>query len=729
MEKNQKRKKSTRLSKRFSKMSIIDTTKNISNKQLFETFKDNQVDFIIINSLLKLPNKDKEEKNELINRIYENIKKKDLFFFFLNFYKINDEILKKIIPYLTYEYHQKSSHLFEENDFSIKLYFIIKGFVTFHKNEIIFDSQKQSSIVDIEKFILGPDKYFGEIDLIYDKKKTMSAFCKTECHLITLNKEIFKKYLEDKITKIELEKKKYIFSFFKNFSNIPNIRLEKFVLNNVQTLFYRKNKIIYKEGEKNNGLYLIYKGEAIIINDINKGEFSYLKNYNEKIKYIQKKAVGLDYVGIVKNTNIKNDEKILYEKEKNKNNKKINDINNDIELNDLNLLLDKNKFDIICRMNRGAIGGLEIVTGINILKYNLISNSDFTCILKIELKNIDNYLSNFLINLIPVFLKFEKNIHERIKNMKIIDENITPSSVKKLNKNKKNKFKKKEPEEENDKIYKKNIQNIDNSFQLNCGGFIKNNEFNFNLYQKKEHFKELLKKNFKKIIHYDKYLKYLDLEEKSNLKYSEFKMQKYKNLINQNNKSKKISNKTSRVASCKLIKNKKNILRLGDKKENDDISDNFEIFNEKAKTVEVNSQIRKNKKPKLTWKFYDNNTRTLKKSESKKNIDKFYLKSNKEEKIKTKYLNLLNERKSLSIDYDYMQKVFLYANPKMKIKNRYKIRQLLFLTPKKNKYLYNYNSDQKEEKTIFKNKNIKNLKKIFLYDSGNFDMPLLSEEM
>ena len=49
MEKNQKRKKSTRLSKRFSKMSIIDTTKNISNKQLFETFKDNQVDFIIIN--------------------------------------------------------------------------------------------------------------------------------------------------------------------------------------------------------------------------------------------------------------------------------------------------------------------------------------------------------------------------------------------------------------------------------------------------------------------------------------------------------------------------------------------------------------------------------------------------------------------------------------------------------------------------------------------------------
>ena len=373
METNQKRKKSYKLSKRGSKASFLDSTKTITNKQLFEAFKDNQIDFIIINSLMKLPNKDKEDKNALINRIYENMKKKNLFFFFLNFYKINDETLKKIIPHLTYEYHQKNSHLFEENDFSIKLYFIIKGFITFHKNEILIDSQKNSSIVDVEKFILGPDKYFGEIDLIYDRKKSMSAFCKTECHLITLNKEIFKKFLEDKITKIEVEKKLYIFSFFKHFSNIPNIRLEKFVLNNIQTLFYRRNKIIYKAGEKNNGLYLIYRGEAIIINDINQGEFSYLKNYNEKIKYIQKKAIGLNYVEIIKNTNIKSDEKILYEKENNKNNKKVNNINNDIELNDLNLLLDKNKFDIICRMNRGAIGGLEIVTGVNILKYNLIA--------------------------------------------------------------------------------------------------------------------------------------------------------------------------------------------------------------------------------------------------------------------------------------------------------------------------------------------------------------------
>ena len=75
-------------------------------------------------------------------------------------------------------------------------------------------------------------------------------------------------------------------------------------------------------------------------------------------------------------------------------------------------------------MTKAAIGGLEIVTGINKLKYSLLSNSDFTCVIKIELKNIDDYLSNFLINLIPVFVKFEKNIHERIKNIKLIDETM-----------------------------------------------------------------------------------------------------------------------------------------------------------------------------------------------------------------------------------------------------------------------------------------------------------------
>ena len=632
----------------------------ISIKKLYEIFKESPEDFAIIKSLIKLNNisnnktSDHERKNELILSILENMKKKNLFFFFLNFYKINDDLLKKIIPHLKYEHCQKGAHIYNENDFSFKFYFIIKGSISFHKNEIVIDSQKNTAIIDVEKFVLGPDKYFGEIDLIYDKKKSMSAFCKTECHLITISKEKFKKYLEEKISKIELEKKFFIFNFFKKFSRIPSIRLEKYLLNNVQTLFFRRNKIIYNEGENNNSLYLIFRGEAVIINDIKKGEFSYLKNFNERIKYIQKKAIGLNYIEIINNTKIKNKE----------------EIKNDKELSELNLLMDKMKYDIICNMTKGGIGGLEIVSGINKFKYSLIANSDFTCVLKLELKNIDDYLTEFLINLIPLFVQMEKNIHERIKNMKLIDENITPSSVKKLKKNKKYFFYDKKEGEENDKIYKKNIQKIDDSFQLNYGGFIKNNKFNFNLYQKKQHLKELLKSNKKKIFEIEKFLKYLADEEKLNLKFIEFKMNK-----NPENKNK---NNTISHSSSKSIKNNnQNIRRLFSTKS---IYNNLKLTLDSNNTDIKKNTIQKFKKSKLTWKFVNTDTRKLKIKEENKNelnINFFSPKKEEEKNKKKNYNNIFDEKRSLSIDDDYKQKVYICSSPKNKIINRYKTKELL----------------------------------------------------
>ena len=727
MDKKRRSRLSALLFKRHSKIPELNSNisnKKISTKKLYETFKESPIDFNILHSLIKLSNNtgktntDTEQKNELISTIFDNMKKKNLFFFFLNFYKINDDLLKKIIPHLNYEHYLKGVHLYNENDFSTKFFFIIKGFITFHRNEIIFDEDKNSSIVDVEKFILGPDNYFGEIDLIYDKKKSMSAFCKTECHLITLGKKFFKKFVEERISKIELEKKLYIISFFKKFGRIPNVRLEKYILNNVQTLFFRRNKIIYKSGENNNSLYLIYRGEAIIINDINQGEFSYLKNFNERIGYMQKKALGLNYIEIINNTNTKSTEKKLYDKEYN-----IKNIDNERELDDLNLLMNKMKYDIVCRMTKGSIGGLEIVTGVNQFKYSLIANSDFTCVLKLELKNIDDYLTDFLINLIPLCVEFEKNIHERIKNFKLIDENITPSSVKKLKKNKNKFFDEEKEGEENDKIYKKKIKKIDDSFQLNYGGFIKNNNYNYNLYQKKEHYKELLKNNKKKILQIEKFLKYLDSEEKLNLKFTEFKLKNSKNLIYNYQSCKNKSNNITRQSTNKLKKkSKNNIMRLFSTKS---IYKNLKInIDSNSNTIDTN----KIKKPKLTWKFVDSDKRLLRKKEDKNHdeIKIFSPKIFEEEKNKKKDFNILYEKRSLSIDDDYKQKVFFCSSPKNKIRNRYKTKELLVLTPRKNKTINNkYYTDQKQ---FLKRNNIRIIKKVFLYDTGKFDIPLLSDE-
>ena len=723
MEKKRKERKSCKIFKRRPQLNEQDANnKKTDDDELFEMFKENLVDYNILSSLIKLSNtnvKKNIDKNAgLITRILENMKKKDLFYFFLNFYKIDDITLKKIIPHLSYEHHKKGYYLFYENDLPNKFYFIIKGFITFHKNEIITDEENNASIVDVEKYILGPDKYFGELDLIYEEKNSTSAFCKTECHLITLKQEIFKKYLEDKISKVESKKKKFIFSFFRNFSKVPKIRMEKLFLTNVKTLFYRRNKIIYKSGENNNGFYLIYRGEAIIYNDIRKGEFSYLKNFNENIANIKKRALGLNYVNIIKNTQIKNDDKILFDKENKKN------INGESESIDLNLLLNKIKYNVICRMTKGAIGGLELVTGINQFKYNLLSNSDLTCVLKIELRNIDDHLTNLMLNLIPVFVKFEKNIHERIKNWKLIDENITPSSVKKLKKEKKNSFKK-TIEEENDKIYKRNIQKINNSFQLNYGGFIKNNQLNYNLYQRRERFKELLKNNRKKILKIEKFLNNLEKEEKLNLKYSAFKMKNCLSFDNYN----KIKNKNDnidRVCSLKLIQ-RQSIKRLPDKKLN---KENSKINGDKDIIDGNKYKIKKFKKPQLLWKFFDTNIKPIKKEENNKNEQIFFSKNNNEKNNKSKIKNLFFEAQSLSIDYNYRQKVFACVAPYSEFKNecRYKTKEIYFLTPTKSKTMYDYNSERKDDEKVMKIKNLKILKKMFLYDTGNFDIPLLSED-
>ena len=86
------------LIKRRSQMSEVTYNYNtkISIKKLFEIFKESPEDFTIIKSMIKLKNYNKsvnldnEGRNELISAIIQNMKKKNLFFFFFNFYKKYD---------------------------------------------------------------------------------------------------------------------------------------------------------------------------------------------------------------------------------------------------------------------------------------------------------------------------------------------------------------------------------------------------------------------------------------------------------------------------------------------------------------------------------------------------------------------------------------------------------------------------------------------------------------
>ena len=741
--KNKLKKKNSTVNKQtfYKKLSDLDLHNKIKQleilnfnnrlEKLRENFKRDLKNYDLFYPIIKLSNpslqkSNYKEKYIIINEIFEKMKKRKIFIYFLTFYRINDDILKKIIPSFKYDYYNKDNYIYKENDISNKLYFLLKGKVSFRKKEI-YNLKDSNSIKEVEKYVLGEDNYFGEMDLIYDKKKQDSAYSMTDCHFLVLEKDVFKRFIEEKISKVELDKKIFLTSFFNNYTKMPNIKLERFITNNVQTLFFRRNEIIYKEGEDNIYLYIIFIGEANLIKNVNEEEFSYFIKYNESIKNLQKKARHINYpdtINLVQNNN---------EEEKN------------IEMVKLDLLLNRTKYNIVGNLVKGSVGGLEITTGIRKLKYSLISNSDFTCVLKVDLRTIDDYLNMLMINLLPIFIKLEKIIHERIKNIKLIDENILPYSCKRLKKkNIKIKFEKEE--EENDKVYKRHIQKINDNFQLNSGGFIKMNDYNLNLHRQRNYFKKMLKTNQKNNYKIENILKGLAKEEKTHLKYTKFKMNTIlstpKKDINAlefvpTNKNKELK----RPESCALLHISKRLnplqvqkVQINDmpdinNKENNLSKNNLFKINKKTLNVIKNKSL---KKKILAW----NDFKTEDKFDIKRNTisNNYNLISTTENKKENNNNDLLYIKKSLCIDdNDYIKKLFICKSPK--IERKCKSKNFFSFTRNDIKTINIDDSDNnlKTNKIITLCYNMKHLKKkikkpkyLVFYDTGKYDIPLIS---
>jgi hypothetical protein len=90
-------------------------------------FKKDPLNFELLYTIIKLSNpvlrSNKNEKKILINEILEIMKNRKLFFYFITFCSINDDILKKLIPSLKYDYCNKDHYIYKENDISEKFYF------------------------------------------------------------------------------------------------------------------------------------------------------------------------------------------------------------------------------------------------------------------------------------------------------------------------------------------------------------------------------------------------------------------------------------------------------------------------------------------------------------------------------------------------------------------------------------------------------------------------------
>ena len=662
-------------------------------------------------------------------KIFKILNNYKLFFFFFSHYNIDEKVILKIIPLLRYKFYPKNEYIFKEGDNSSKMYFILHGNISFIKkvNSLEFETAQ-----DVEQYKKGDGQYFGEWDLIYGRKTKLSALCLDNCHIIYIEKETFQKYIQEKFTKTENESKSNLINILNKYIFIPKFKLERFISSEVKMLFFKKNEIIFKEGDENRYLYLIYSGEANLLINMSQGEkHSLFNSFDEiKVEKIQKKAQKINYKEIVKKPLLKNNNQNLFQKD---------------------IIFNRNDYKPVATLGSGSFAGLEIVTGITNFKYTLISSSNFTSVYVIYLKYLDEHLKEFMLNLIPLFLELEERIHNQIDKIKYLDFNILPYNCQKYNNiHKYNKFIEYIDTNENDETFIKFIKKIENKFDINEGGFIKMNQHNLNLQKERNILKNQLKENQLKDQKIDIFVKKYEKEQKEKLKYKKVRLihsskncKKRKIKLNKNN-SFLFSESKNRPVSNICTKNKNTSLIIKDGKEN---TSSYNISKSNLKSANNSQIMNKKKYYNLFNKEEINEIQNEIKKKKEKDISLF--------KMPKKKITLCKIKQSLSIDSKELVKEVLIKNSNNKFINinrnnnnnnmkNYKIESSIF-RDNRNKNTFNYmtininkNNVENNNKNNFinceKNMNIKqnhnlheinNQKKYHFYDTGLFDMPLV----
>ena len=633
--------------------------------------------------------KNNDEIRPIKKDLFLLIKNHDTFRYFLYNNNIDDNTLLKIIPHLKYKHFIENEIIFKEGEDSLYMYFILKG-----KVSVMNGSKKLNQIKVIKE-----KENFGQWDIIYHRKRKLSYYASEECHIIYIDKHIVRKYLQEKIIKGDNDIKTFATKFLKNNKINSFLKIER-VINNMKILYYRKGEIVYKEGEENTNIYLVYKGETKLVKKIKNGEFTYIENLNDNIYKIQEKAKNLNYKNIISDEI--SEKKLENEESKNNNNTP-------------NILIENSEYKTLAILGKGNIGGLEISTGIKNKKYTMIANHDYTTIIQIELYFIKDNINKFLLNLLPLFIQSEKDIHSRFKQIRKI-ENKMQTNYKNNNIDNLSLL-------NNNKYYINEIQKINKKLDINEGGFIIVNDFNIKLNNSKNKLKEQLIRSNKKYLEINMLANdYNKKEENKNNNYNQVKMMK-------NNNIKKYKLNLNIPIKCrsrtynKRIYFKKNMSQKYFAKKT---LENFDIVIENYRRRKdflirdfVNPQIIKTERANEKMEFNSDDNRLLKEiiilnKKNNKEIEEYKGKSYNNQSSKYKDIKFKKRIKSALLN-----KVKTFESKKENkifIINKYILRRL-----------FAKNMIKKKKIKSLDIKSISNIeKRILYYNTGRYDMPFVT---
>ncbi|KAL4505416.1 hypothetical protein ABPG72_002478 [Tetrahymena utriculariae] len=115
--------------------------------------------------------------------------------------------------------------------------------------------------------ILDPGSSFGEISLIFGKKRTASVICASECKIMKISKKYFEKLVDKEEKNIILNERIESLSQISFLNDLPKI----IILNLIQEseiLNLQRGANIYKQGDKADSIYVISEGTIQICKKI-----------------------------------------------------------------------------------------------------------------------------------------------------------------------------------------------------------------------------------------------------------------------------------------------------------------------------------------------------------------------------------------------------------------------------------------------------------------------------
>ena len=635
--------------------------------------------------------------------------KYNFFFYFFCHYRINNNIILKIIPYIKYEFFEKNELICKEGEPCSKFYFLLKGKISFTKKSI--NGGKAEIFTKEEEGF-----HFGEADIINNRNNNYTVLCEENCYLIYIEKEIFISYIQDKYVKVESDIKSFLMDNMNNYMQMQYNKLESFTKTDIKLLFFRKNDVVAKKGEETKYLYFIYDGEVNIkIKDIDKGEEISFINQKKKIpiEIIKKQAKKINYKQMVKKE-IKKDE----------------ESKNDLKLE---MTLNKYEYNIMTTLTKGSFIGLEISTGINCFKYNYVCKSNFASIFEINIENLGFHLKELMINLIPYFFELEEKIQKQIDKITLLNYKTQPKTFLKIrSRNRDNNYNKYIDSlkiEENEKTLMKQLKKLDNKFDKNEAGFIKINNNNTIIQKQKNILINKLRYEYFKSKTQDLFLHNLNQEINKHLKYKNVKMftstNKNKNNSNSNSKKRPLSSfipkfKKGKRMAIFYYPNQYNIEKFFSKfkqmnmstTSSDNFSKNNKNFNisDKEKKFQIENKITSMKNKRMKFSNYIK----LQKKRNRNNINEIKRGLSINCKTLVKKVNVKYQNRNAN----QFQTFINLGNKCKNRKNSYE-NFLTFSKIIKNKFI-SKSIDKEQKKKIIRYKE----KKLDFYDTGIFDMPL-----